>query len=348
MTTTASASGQHDRSPAGLEVSAAFATTLETPEHIRIAEELGYQRAWLYDTPQQSPDVWMCLALAAERTQRIGIGPGVLVPALRHPMVNASGAAALERLAPGRVAVAFGTGYTGRRAMGQQPVSWAYLSRYVKTFRALLRGETAEWEGSPLRMLHTAGSLPSTSDTIPVYIGAIGPRGMEIAASLGDGLFVAGGGVPDRAKEFEKVFYLAVGSVLDDGETFGSERLRTAAGPGLAQVFHVSYELGGEEAVKALPGGPEWLAVVQETPEVQRHLAVHNGHLLHLNDADTAAWDAGGQSLVEHVTLTGTAGDVLAKVQDLAANGVTEIMYQPSGDIRRELEAFADAVGIRR
>ncbi|MET7897301.1 LLM class flavin-dependent oxidoreductase [Streptomyces mirabilis] len=320
---------------------------METPEHIRIAEELGYRRAWLYDTPQQSPDVWMCLALAAERTHRIGLGPGVLVPALRHPMVNASGAAALERLAPGRVAVAFGTGYTSRRAMGQQPVSWAYLSRYVKTFRALLRGETAEWEGSPLRMLHTAESLPSKLDTIPVYIGAIGPKGMEIAASLGDGLFVVGG-VPDQAREFEKVSYLALGSVLEDGEPLNSERLRTAAGPGLAQVFHISYELGGEEAVKALPGGPEWLAVLQETPEDRRHLAVHNGHLLHLNDADTAAWNAGAHTLVEHVTLTGTAGDVLAKVQDLAANGVTEIMYQPAGDIRRELEAFADAVGIRR
>ncbi|MDX3457114.1 LLM class flavin-dependent oxidoreductase [Streptomyces sp. ME02-8801-2C] len=347
MTSTSSGSAAFGRSPAGLDVSAAFATTLETPEHIRIAEELGYRRAWLYDTPQQSPDVWMCLALAAERTHRIGLGPGVLVPALRHPMVNASGAAALERLAPGRVAVAFGTGYTSRRAMGQQPVSWAYLSRYVKTFRALLRGETAEWEGGPLRMLHTAESLPGTLDTIPVYIGAIGPKGMEIAASLGDGLFVVGG-VPEQAREFEKVSYLTLGSVLEDGEPLNSERLRAAAGPGLAQVFHVSYELGGEEAVKALPGGLEWLAVLQETPEGRRHLAVHNGHLLHLNDADTAAWNAGAHTLVEHVTLTGTAGDVLAKVHDLAANGVTEIMYQPAGDIRRELEAFADAVGIRR
>ncbi|MDX5562708.1 LLM class flavin-dependent oxidoreductase [Streptomyces sp. ID05-04B] len=344
MTTTASAAG---RSP-GLEVSAAFATTMETPDHIQIAEELGYRRAWLYDTPQQSPDVWMCLALAAERTRRIGLGPGVLVPALRHPMVNASAAAALQRLAPGRVAVAFGTGYTGRRAMGQPPVSWAYMSRYVQTFRALLRGETTEWEGSALRMLHTAESLPGTPEDIPVYIGAIGPKGMEIAASIGDGLFVAGGGVPDQAQKFEKVSYLAVGSVLDDGETLASERLRTAAGPGLAQVFHVSYEFGGEEAVRGLPGGAEWLAVVRKTPEARRHLAVHDAHLLRLNDADTAAWDAGGSTLVEHVTLTGTADDVLAKVQHLAASGVTEIMYQPAGDIRRELEAFAGAVGIRR
>ena len=60
----------------------------------------------------------MMLALAATRTAAIGLGPGVLVPTLRHPMVNASAAAALAALAPGRVAVAFGTSFAGARALG--------------------------------------------------------------------------------------------------------------------------------------------------------------------------------------------------------------------------------------
>ena len=59
-----------------MEVSCAFPTTLDTPEHVAVAEELGYARVWLYDTPQNSPDVWMTLALAAVRTSRIGVGPG--------------------------------------------------------------------------------------------------------------------------------------------------------------------------------------------------------------------------------------------------------------------------------
>ena len=74
-----------------MDISCAFPTTLDSPDHIKIAEDLGYERAWLYDTPQQSTDVWMSLALAAVRTKRIGLGPGVLVPSLRHPMVNAAG-----------------------------------------------------------------------------------------------------------------------------------------------------------------------------------------------------------------------------------------------------------------
>jgi 5,10-methylenetetrahydromethanopterin reductase len=50
---------------------------------------LGYRRAWLYDSPALATDVWMVLSRCAQRTSRIGLGPGVLVPSLRHPMVNA-------------------------------------------------------------------------------------------------------------------------------------------------------------------------------------------------------------------------------------------------------------------
>ena len=109
----------------------------ESPEMIAVAERLGYERAWVYDTPQQSPDVWMTLALAAVRTERIGLGPGVLVPSLRHPMVNAAATATLCALAPNRVAVAFGTGFTGRRAMGYGAVSWAFMDIH-RAFQGLL------------------------------------------------------------------------------------------------------------------------------------------------------------------------------------------------------------------
>ena len=59
-----------------MEISCAFPTALDSPEQIALAEQLGYERAWLYDSPQQSTDVWVTLALAAERTERIGLGPG--------------------------------------------------------------------------------------------------------------------------------------------------------------------------------------------------------------------------------------------------------------------------------
>jgi 5,10-methylenetetrahydromethanopterin reductase len=35
-----------------VRVSGAFPTTMSSPEDIRVAEETGYDWAWLYDTPQ--------------------------------------------------------------------------------------------------------------------------------------------------------------------------------------------------------------------------------------------------------------------------------------------------------
>src|SRR5207302_4208132 len=144
-----------------MQISSQFATSLDAPEHIAISERLGYERAWLHDTPAHSPDVWMMLALAAKRTERIGLGPGVPVPTVRHPMVNASRAATLSVLAPGRVAVAFGTGFAGARAMGARPSTWPYLRDYVQTFLGLLQGRTVDWYGGPMRSPQPAAAPPA-------------------------------------------------------------------------------------------------------------------------------------------------------------------------------------------
>lgn len=324
-----------------MDLACAFPSCLESPRHAAVAEELGYVRAWFYDTPQQSPDVWMLLGLAAERTERIGLGPGVLVPSLRHPMVNAAGAAGLEALAPGRVAVAFGTGFTGRRAMGYGPLKWAFMDAYIRAFKGLLAGETVEWEGARMRMLHPDGHAPPRPIDIPVIVGALGPKGHAVARELGDGLF-ATLSLPDFAREYPWVSFLVLGTILEEGEDADSERVRAAAGPGTALAIHGAYEMKGP--VGELPGGAEWLAVVEQVPEAERHLRVHEQHLVGLNDADAAAWASGARSLLAAVTMSGTRDEVGMRLASLAEQGVTEIVYQPAGpDVRRELEAFAEA-----
>jgi 5,10-methylenetetrahydromethanopterin reductase len=325
-----------------MDISYATPTTLDSPEHAAVAEELGYERAWFYDTSQQSPDVWMTLALAAERTQRIGLGPGVLVPSLRHPMVNAAATAALEALAPGRVAVAFGTGFTGRRAMGiPRPIAWSYMERYIRAYRGLLRGETVEWEGARIRMLHQPGHAAPRPVDVPVLIGAQGPKGRAVAAELADGVFTVSA-VPDFAKEFEWVPHLCWGTVLEEGEEPSSERVRAAGGPGTVVAIHGVYEYDGP--VAEMPGGAAWLEQIERVPEAERHLVVHEQHCVGLNAADEAAWAGGAHALLKAVTVSGTGDEVRQRLATLAEQGATEIVYQPAGpDIRGELERFMEA-----
>jgi 5,10-methylenetetrahydromethanopterin reductase len=327
--------------PSAMKISAQFATSLHSPEHIATAEQLGYDRAWLFDTPHESPDVWMMLALAAQRTTTIGLGPGVLVPALRHPMLNASATAALTAMAPGRVAVAFGTGFAGARALGTAPTSWAYLHDYVAAFRALLGGATVTWQGSRMRMMHPRGYGPPRPIDVPILISALGPKGLAVATELADGLFTVNGQTR-FASRFDWAALGVHGTVLADGEPRDSPRVQAAAGPGNALAYHAAYEFGGD--VTALPAGDVWLDTINRTPAEDRHFAVHDQHLIALNRADAAAWAAGSWQAIPRTTLTGTAREIGRRVRDIAAQGITEIIYQPTGpDIPAELEAFRNA-----
>ena len=313
-----------------MDISCAFATSMATPDHVELAEQLGYRRAWLYDSPAVYPDVWMILGRCAERTSRIGLGPGVLVPSLRHPMVNAAAIAALAELAPGRVAVAVGAGFTGRRALGEHPMRWSEVADYVRVLRALLRGEESPWAGATIQMLHMPGFGASRPLDVPILIAAEGPKGTAVAKELGDGVFSAY--TPHReAPSFTSWrALLSFGTVLDEGEDLTSPRVIAALGPSAALIYHATYERGRTEAVDSLPSGRAWRESIEAVPEASRHLAVHAGHLVGPNERDRGhVHDL--MQLASRRFLTGSAGEVAAKVEALASAGVTEIAYQPAG-----------------
>ena len=46
-----------------IELSCAFATSPGSREHARIAEALGYRRAFFFDSPTLYPDVWVQLCV---------------------------------------------------------------------------------------------------------------------------------------------------------------------------------------------------------------------------------------------------------------------------------------------
>jgi Luciferase-like monooxygenase len=150
--------------------------------HARIAEDLGYTRVYLADSPALYQDVWACLALVATATERIGLGTGVLVPFTRHPVVNAAAIATIEHLAPGRLVVGVGTGNSARRTLGHgRGSTLAYVRSYIEAMRALLRGQTAEWDGRPVALIPHPGHMPEFPIEVPILLSAFGPKGIAVA-----------------------------------------------------------------------------------------------------------------------------------------------------------------------
>src|SRR5574340_1398722 len=97
-----------------MPLSCALPPSPEVVELARVAERLGYGRVWLGDSPLLYGDIWIAMARILEGTERIGAGAAVLVPHLRHVVATATAIGTIEQLAPGRLEIALGTGFTAQ------------------------------------------------------------------------------------------------------------------------------------------------------------------------------------------------------------------------------------------
>lgn len=320
-----------------MRLSCGFPPSARAPEYAELAESLGYERAWFYDSPALYGDVWVAIARTLDRTSKIGVGTAVLVPSLRHVVTTAAAIGTIEDQAPGRLVVALGTGFTGRCVLGQKALPWAEVEQYVLRLRALLRGDEVLVDGRPCKLIHPEGFLAKRPIDTPLVIAANGPRGLAVANAVADGVMCAGV-VPEGARAAR---YLAFGTVMGEEESFASPRVLDAIGGAISVVYHGTWEARGA-GVDALPGGAAWREEIERFPEASRHLHVHEGHCVHANEIDRRhiSPDLGG------TTFSGTKAQLRERTNALEDQGVSELIYAPMGsDVPRELRAMRDAIG---
>ena len=312
----------------------------QTVEHARLAESLGYDRVWLADSPALWQDIWVRMALVAEHTHRIQLGTAVLIPSLRHVVTQAAAIATIADIAPGRLTVGLATGFTGRAALGQHTrLPWAVVKRYVQLLRGLLHGERVEVDGALCQLIPSTGFMPQRPISVPIFLAASGPRGYQVAREVADGIINPGG---PAGTDFPECIQSAWGTVLADGEALTAPRVRAAAGAAVALRYHMAYEYGGAR-VDALPNGRAWRERIERLPEATRHLGVHFGHCVELNEHDAACVD---MTAAKQLSFTGTSGELRERLATMEAQGATEVMFGLMGaDVPRELRAFAQLVG---
>lgn len=297
------------------------------------AEHLGYARVWIFDSAPLWEDPFVHLALAAERTTRIGLSTAVLVPAQRSPMAMASSIATVARLSQGRFRACFGTGSTARRAIGQRPWTLRALGEYVEAVRLLLAGQTPTVDGAAIQMLHAAGLAQPRPIDVALWLSVFGPKGAQLAAEIADGII-------GRPHPSLPTATIVSGTVLEPGEDPAGRRVKEAVGPWRVVDWHEAYSTGGPDVVDALPGGRGWrLALEALAPPEQRHLLTFEGHVTDLSDRD--------RLLLDHINTTMMVGDATktaTRLSKLARLGFGEIIYTPTGpDVPRELSAMMAA-----
>ena len=335
-----------------LKLSVFFAPVRDTPAHIALAEDLGFDCAWCYDSPLLYHDPFVTLARAAERTSRIGLGIGVVVPGLRTPVATAAGLRSLSALAPERVVVAVGAGFTGRFTLGLGPVRLSALEREVHDLRTLLAGgEITHAEGGrPVRPIPVRGA--EGAGDVPILVSCRGLRAQALARRIADGamtgVFFPGGlGLVREAigPDMPLVVH-AVGAVAEDGEPLDSPRLRAAVGPVVAVAFHAFCEqpwrlLGLDRGLR--DQAEAYIRDVTAALSVdRRHQELHRGHLSEVvlpQDAAVVTADN-----IARFGFCGTASVLRARADAMARDGVTELAIQPGGDIPSELRRIAEVL----
>ncbi len=164
------------------------------------AEQLGFSSAWTaeaYGTDAITPLTWLMA-----HTERINMGPAIMQMPARTPAMTAMTAATLDAMSGGRFLLGLGAsgpqvaeGWHGQ-AYGKPLVR---TREYVSIVRDILRrekplehhgmhydipysGADATGLGKPLKII----VHPRRAD-IPIYLAAIGPKNVALAAEIGDG-----------------------------------------------------------------------------------------------------------------------------------------------------------------
>ena len=331
-----------------------------------IAEEHGFTHTWFYDSQMLYSDVYVCMALAAERTKRMTLATGVAIPSNRIEPVTAHSIATINLLAPGRTVLGVGTGFTGRNTMGLPPVPLERLREYIEMVRKLLRGEEVLYSDGKrerwIRFLHQDNGYINLKDPIPIHMAADGTRALELAGAIADGWLTVMADAPRFREKFNAVkkgaeragrsvdklptAVLTTACVLRDGESITSPRVVERVGPFAIVMLHALWE---QSAVGAGLQGPmlklweryrdEYVAKMK-TPADRRYLEMHEGHLIYLRPGEERCVD---ENLVRF-TRTGRGDEIIARLKALEAEGLKQVAIQVVKNGREMIEEFSREV----
>ena len=160
----------------------------------REAASLGYTSIWTPEgTGQDSFQVCSHRWAASRQVVPDGLTTGIAVSPVmyRTPVAFAMSAGTMTELTGGRFILGIGSGGAhtpaARRALGLPKISALSLMRdYLTTTRALLDGQTVEYEGDVVTLRGARLGISPPPRT-PVYLGALGPEMLRLSGELADG-----------------------------------------------------------------------------------------------------------------------------------------------------------------
>lgn len=278
------------------------------------AEEFGFDGVWIADSQSVFRDAYIALALAADRTERIKLAPGVTNPVTRHPAVLAGSIATLAEHSNGRAILGIGVGESAVRTVGLPPAKLRRLEEVTLAIRSLLAGEAAHYDGTELKL-----SWPTTE--VPVIYSSSGPRSLRLGGRVADGVLFQVGAHPALVS-------YGLANIRAGVEEAG--RNRTAVTRLMRLACSVSYDRARarEEArgyIATAAGTVYWAVPHEHVPadvldDLERMKARYDYSKHAAGDAEHASFIT--DRIIDAISVVGTPDEVIPRFRELAGFGI--------------------------
>lgn len=276
----------------------------------RAAESLGYE-ALLVGEARLESDAFVTAGAALAATERLRCGPGIANAYDRHPVALARGAAALDRVAPGRALL--GIGRSERADVeGRLGMAWAPspLEDALRIVRPLLAGRPVEHQGRRWSAhFEAAPSRAAAGGRVPVLLAAVGPRTLRLGGALADGVILNYGASPEYVE-------WAVGQTAEGARAAGRD-------PGEVDVYGLLLV-----ACSSAPDFAARLESVRRTLESVFAIPDQGAALSSPAGGRPREWD---EAAVRRFAVVGTREECLGRVGEYRAAGLRCAVLLPGG-----------------
>ena len=278
------------------------------------AETLGFGGVWVADSQSVFRDAFMALTLFADRTKRMELATGVTNIITRHPAVLAHSFATLNEYSNGRAVLGIGVGDSAVHTIGEKPARLKRMEEIINVLRKLMAGEEVNFDGQDIKV-----SWPPCK--VPVVIACSGPRSLQLAGRIADGVLFQVGADPDLvlyAKKNIGIGARQAGRDLSEIKLYqrlafavseDREQVRAEARGYASVAAGTIYEAVPEEDIPASLRSD--LQLMKEKYDYQQHGSMDSEHAGLITDR-----------ILDAVAITGTPDEVIPRLRELTHLGI--------------------------
>lgn len=311
-------------------------------DYVRYAEDKGFEAVWQAES-RLVRDAVVPMAAYAAVTERIKIGSGVINNWTRNIGLLAATFLTLDDLAPNRIICGVGAwwdplaknvGIERRKPLRAMRETVEVLRRLLQMERVTFHGEFHNVEEIELDVVHGRREPRD----VPIYIGATGPKMMELTGEIADGVVLNYCVPPEyniKALERLEVGAKKVGKTLDDLDR--PQLVVCSVDNDREKAFDTSRELLTQYLAQQ-PHIAKASGVKQDVvDEIQSILGWPATH-----EQIKRAKHLVSDDLVTRITASGTPDEARSKVQEYIDHGATcPILYPVGGDVKMLIDTFS-------